>query len=152
MKKNIFLVLITAIICISSTAFAVTTLNANQITYTNSNNEEILVSDALDSLYTAKNTTIANLQTQLNNFSGITVQHCNGGHFVFSDLKQKYSKLKITSFNGTSTNYTYSLLDASNIPVYSDIVVNQEYSLSDIVKSSIVNSNGWICAYMHFYN
>lgn len=57
MKKNILLVLVTAIITVGITAFAFT-YNANDIGY----KDNKTVSDALDSLYTTANTTVANLE------------------------------------------------------------------------------------------
>lgn len=50
-RKVIIAIVITAIICVSGTAFAVTQLTADKIYYTDKNNNQITVESALDQLY-----------------------------------------------------------------------------------------------------
>lgn len=51
MKKKVLLILVTVIICISGTVFAVTRINADQVTYTDSNNQTTTLDVVLDDLY-----------------------------------------------------------------------------------------------------
>ena len=51
MKKTILTIIITAIICISVSVYATISLTANQVSYTDSNNNEVRLDQALDNIY-----------------------------------------------------------------------------------------------------
>ena len=51
MKKTIFTIIITAIICICGTAYAAYEISSNYVTYTDSNNNTIPLNEALDNIY-----------------------------------------------------------------------------------------------------
>lgn len=54
LKSRLFQFILTAIIFTGIGAIAENTISANQVTYTNSNNQETTVADALNDLYTKK--------------------------------------------------------------------------------------------------
>ena len=119
--------------------------------------EGVSVKDKIDDLYVIQNEKINSLQSKVTEYEtrpdSITIQHCNGGTIVFDELVQKYKKLKIILINGTSAKYSFQLLNNSDVVVYDNITLNQEYLTSTVKKSQITKTdNGWVCAHMQFYN
>ena len=100
-RKVIIAIIITAIICVSGTTFAVTQLTADKIYYTDKNNNEITVATALDQLYNSVGIDINANQVLFDENYGTQLQYRSNS---ISVTKGKYLVVAIYS-RGVSGKY-----------------------------------------------
>ena len=107
MKKYIKYVLcffVGIIFTLSIGCFAVFSYNASQITYSK-NNVEIPLSDAIDELYTTSNTTIDNLNTELNMYATLNFDLYLTAH---SSTQKSDSYISLQPFHSRYRYFTVS--------------------------------------------
>lgn len=116
MKKTIITVIITAVICINGTALAVSGINANQVSYTDINNQETTVNLALDNLYNNLDSRII-----MNTFGEAQYATSYGDRIANRTAtinlnKGKYLLIdtKAFDFYATGTNYPSAYENANN--------------------------------------
>ena len=130
MKKNIILVIVTAIICVGVTAFAYT-YNASDIGYKNTN-----VSDAIDDLYDEIDTQKAKFETLTFQVGIESISNVWATRSIasskFGSYLNRYTYIKLKSINSNSncSNVEFKLFKSD----WSTSVIpelNVKYSLND---------------------
>ena len=138
MKKTILTVILTAIICISGTVFAVTQINANQVSYTDKENNEVKLDTALDTLYDKSEA----LDEYKEKFDSIIIEYqaqslsstrIGRGQLHLTQMLNNYKYFKILSIaagtgnENTQTCEIYGTISGVN---NGPLVENQEYLIS----------------------
>lgn len=164
-KNPILTFIIGGILFSSIAVFAVTTISADKITYTDKNNVERTVDTVLDDLYTTQNTIVNNLQDELDDYKKpLNINLCseiyaNGKKSSSALTLANYSRYKYfmiistSSQNATFQSYVYN---DNTYASKTDIINNQEYLTNNYfryyLEVTATSESGWACASFKFYN
>ena len=151
MKTKVFYFILGAIIFSTITAVAVTSINANQVTYTDSSNNEITVESALDNLYTT--------QTQIIDSFSVSDSFILGGGKNFavrlSVIDDNFRYFNITS-GGKGSNATCGIYTANVATKISNLSYNTDYSTSSEGISDyrvyFTATNDWCAFNINYHN
>ena len=161
MKKNIFAFILGGIVFSSIAVIAVTQINANNVTYTDSSNNETTVEAALNDLYTTQTTTLAGLQNQLNtcqnmqHYYEFIVAAGNQFDIQINNWSSRYSDYKVSSTSNSGATCSAQAWNGGTAKLY-DVVNNQKYSTSYENVSNFrlklsTSGSGW-CSYRVTYS
>ena len=142
-KSRIFLVLVTAIICLTVGVHAGVTYEASQIIYKNTT-----LDHAIDDLYAETNRSIS--------FGLENSRWNNAAGFRLGDLKYKYKYIKITAVNCSNNETGYANFTSLDWTSENLVSLNQQYltnSFSSIrVYANNKNSTAQCIASIILYN
>ena len=163
LASKIFLVVLTALICISGTVYATIRIQADEIGY-----KDGTVEDVLNDLYTKANITITNLETKLDKYDSLNIgvrvdarstKYHGLGLIYPSTYKSKYKYFKITTL--TTDSYVKSCTIQTWISSTSSAAsmkLNTEYNTSEyqsLYATVLSNKDGYTATcemIVNFYN
>lgn len=165
LKNRLFIFVLGGIFFSSIAVFAVTTISADKITYTDKNNVERTVDTVLDDLYTTQNTTVNNLQTELVDYKKpLNINLCSESYangkksdsvLTLADYS-RYKYFMIISTNSKNVNFQSYVYNDNTYTSKTDIINNQEYLTNNYFKYYLevtaTSESGWACAKFKFYN
>ena len=154
MKKNILIFLLGGLFFSCISVYATIYYDASQINY-----KTTTLDHAIDDLYTTQNTTVTNLQSELNSYKSInaimcaTAQNGSGAYVIDSTFANKYRYFWVGSTWGSSTSYSMNLKDSNNT-IVNTVKAGTKYNTSNFSKFELLsNTAGYVCATIYFsYN